>query len=215
MRTMQNLVEGYVRFSSGFLPYRLDHYSQLAAGQNPQFLIITCSDSRVLPHEFTGASSGVFFEDRSLGNIVPSLESGEHEAVAVVEYAVMVLNVRHIIVCGHSDCGAMKGLLDPGLLKDVPTVAAWVAHARETLDVVRRKYPHLKGAELLDAAVHENVLVQLNRLRQLPFVHKKLVSGEVYLHGWVFEIEKARVVEFDPRVGRYVPLPEAHQPTPG
>jgi carbonic anhydrase len=215
MQSMHKLVEGYEQFRAAVFPQKFAHYDQLAEGQNPHFLLITCSDSRVLPHEFTGASEGALFEERSLGNIVPPPESGEVEAVAVVEYAVMILKVRHIIVCGHTDCGAMKGLLDPGLLEDVPTVAAWVAHARETLDVVRRKHPHLEGPELLDAAVHENVLVQLNRLRRLPFVHKRLVSGELYLHGWVFEIEKARVVEFDPRVGQYVPLPEAHRPTAG
>jgi carbonic anhydrase len=215
MQAMHKLVEGYIQFRSTVFPEKVGHYDRLGDGQNPDYLFITCSDSRVLPHQFTGATEGVLFEDRSLGNIVPPPESGLIEALAVVEYAVMALDVRHIIVCGHTDCGAMKGLLDPTLIKDMPTVVSWVEHAQETLDVVRRKYPHLQGAELLDAAVHENVLVQLNRLRKLPYVHRRLAAGQLYLHGWVFEIEKARVVEFDPRVGRFVPLPEAYRPTGG
>ena len=215
MQVMHRLVEGYIDFRARLYPALTEHYVQLATGQNPEFLIITCSDSRVVPHQFTGATEGVMFEDRSLGNIIPPPESGEIEGVAVVEYAVVMLKVRHIVICGHSDCGAMKGLLDPGQLADMPNVATWVAHAQETLDVVRRKHPRLQGAELLDAAVHENVLVQLNRLRRLPFVTKRLAAGDLYLHGWVFEIEKARVVEFDPRVGQFVPLPDAYRPTTG
>lgn len=213
MQSMHRLVDGYVAFRSTVFPQKFDHYNQLGGGQNPGFLMITCSDSRVLPHHFTGAEEGVIFEERSLGNIVPELGSGEIEAIAVVEYAVAVLKVHHVIVCGHTDCGAMKGLLNPELLRDAPTVAEWVGHASETLEVVRRKYPHLEGDELLDAAVHENVLVQLNRLRRLPFVTKRLAAGDLFLHGWVFEIEKGRVVAYDPRVGRYLPLAEAYAPT--
>jgi carbonic anhydrase len=215
MQTMHKLVEGYIRFRSTVFPRKFAHYDRLGAGRNPDHLLITCSDSRVLPHEFTDATEGDLFEERSLGNIVPTPESGEIEALAVVEYAVVMLQVRHLVVCGHTDCGAMKGLLDPDLIREMPTVAAWLANAQETLEVVRRKHPHLQGDELLDAAVHENVLVQLNRLRRLPFVHKRLASGALYLHGWVFEIEKGRVVEYDPRVGQYVPLPEAYRPTGG
>ena len=213
MPGIQKLLDGYENFRSTVFPQKCAHYGEMSKGQSPDFLLITCCDSRVLPHEFTCTTEGDIFENRSLGNIIPVADAGQIETTAVIEYAVIKLRVKHIIVCGHTDCGAMKGLLNPAALADVPAVAAWLLNAQETLEVVRKKYPHLEGPELLDATVHENVLVQLDRLRRVPSVAKRLASAELFLHGWVFEIEKGQVVEFDPRVGKFVPLPEAHRPT--
>ena len=128
----------------------------------------------------------------------------------MVEYAVTALNVKHIIVCGHTQCGAIKAMLDPDSLRDMPNVAAWLASAGDARAAVARKYGALEGDELLDATIRENVLVQLDHLRLQPSVAPRLADGRLKVHGWVFEFEHGRVVAHDPRVDRFVPLIEAY-----
>ncbi len=207
---MNSLIHGYIRFRSHALPQRRKLYKKLAEGQTPSYLFIACSDSRVSPHDFTSAGPGDLFMDRSLGNIVPAPGGHETEATAVVEYAVKALGVSHIIVCGHSQCGAMKALLDPGSLKDLPTVAAWLENAGDARAAVERKYGPLEGEALLEATIRENVLVQLDHLRRQPCVAPRLADGTLQIHGWVFEFEHGQVVAHDPRVDRFVPLIEAY-----
>jgi carbonic anhydrase len=207
---MQKLIDGHRLFFSHVFPQKQAFYRDLAAGQNPKYLFITCSDSRVQPTEFLSASAGELFADRSLGNVVPAPGSKETEATAVVEYAVVALGVEHIIVCGHSNCGAVKALLDPASLATMPIVAEWLANTRPTLEVVERKYGHLEGRALLDAAIRENVLVQLDHLRRQPCVAPRLAAGRIGLHGWVYEFERGRVVAYDQRVDEFVPLAEAY-----
>jgi len=129
---------------------------------------------------------------------VPGGEGSETEAQAVVDYAVLALEVSNIIVRGHSDRGAMKALLDPGSLQGLPTVATWLANAGPTLANVCRKHGHLEGKELLDATIRENVLVQLDHLRPLPDLAPRLADGRVTLHGWVHEFETGEVLAHDP-----------------
>jgi carbonic anhydrase len=211
---MKRLIEGYQRFRAQVYPRKHELYEQLAVGQNPRYLIITCSDSRVLPQEFTSTGVGDMFEDRCLGNIVPEPGHGENETDAVIEFAMVEVGVKHLIVCGHSRCAAMNALLHPEVHERLPAVSAWLKNAEETLDAVRRKYPALQGEALLEATVRENVLVQLGRLRRMPCVAARLAAGQVYLHGWVFEIEHGRVVEYDPRLDTFVVLPHAYKLMP-
>ena len=144
---------------------------------------------------------------------MPAPGGGETEATAVVEYAVKALNVEHIIVCGHSQCGAIKAMLDPDSLREMPNVAAWLASAGDARGAVARKYGALEGEALLDATIRENVLVQLDHLRLQPCVAPRLADGRLQLHGWVFEVEHGRVVAHDPRVDRFVPLIDAYAGT--
>jgi carbonic anhydrase len=208
---MQYLVEGHRWFRSRVFPAKRGLYESLGQGQRPAFLCITCSDSRVQPHEFTQADAGYIFMDRSIGNLVPPPGGDEHEALAVIEYAVIALGVSHIIICGHSKCGAMQALLNPESLRGMPSVSAWLRHASGTLEAVRAKYGHLEGEELLDAAIRENVLIQLGRLCQVPCVASRLEEGKLDVHGWVYDFERGEAVAYDPQVERFVPLDEAYR----
>src|SRR4051794_4712778 len=150
---MQKLIDGHRLFLSHVFPQKQAFFRELAAGQDPRFLFMICSDSRVQPTEFLTSGPGEIFADRSLGNVIPAPGGDETEAAAVVEYAVVALKVDDIVVCGHSQCGAMRALLDPGLLAGMPTVARWLEHARPTLEAVERKYGHLEGQALLEATI--------------------------------------------------------------
>ena len=207
---MLPLIEGYRRFRESVFPARQEVYTLLAEGQRPRYLFITCSDSRVDPHEFTQTDAGDMFFDRSLGNIIPLAGGAEHEALAVVEYAVKVLQVSHIIICGHSRCGAVKGMLEPETLASMPSVKAWLDNAAESREAIARKYAHLKGNELWDAAVRENVRVQVEHAKRLPVVAPRVAEGRLAVHGWVFEFETVEVVVYDERSDRFVSLPEAY-----
>lgn len=118
------------------------------------------------------------------------------------------LGVKDIIVCGHSHCGAMKGLLEPEKMAAMPAVAAWLSHAETTRRIIRENYTHLEGERLLTATVEENVLVQLENLRTLPSVAARLVRGDLHLHGWVYKIETGEVFAYDVSEGQFVKLAE-------
>ena len=207
---MEELVHGYRRFHSEVLPQKRELYQSLADGQSPKYMFITCCDSRLDPIEFTGSEPGDMFVERSVGNIIPLPHTSETESSASIEYAIGVLKVKHIVVCGHSNCGAMKALLNPTSLANLPIVAAWISNAGLTRETVSAKYPGLEGDELLDATIHENGLRQLEHLRPQPSVIKALKEGAIEIHGWVFEVERGRVVEYDRSSGGFLPLLEAH-----
>ncbi len=210
---MPGLIHGYLRFRSHAYPQKRMLYTKLREGQFPRYLFITCCDSRVTPHDFTGAGPGDLFVARILGNIVPSPGGRETEVAATIEYAVNALNVEHIIVCGHSQCGAMKALLDPESLREMPAVATWLSSTGPTREAVARKYGPLEGDALLDATIRENVLIQLDHVRQQPSVIERLPTGRLEIHGWVFLFEHGQVIAYDPRVDRFVPLIEAYAHT--
>jgi carbonic anhydrase len=207
---MRKLIEGYRRFHSHVFPQKRRLYARLAAGQRPQFLFITCCDSRVDPHEFTQARVGDMFVERSIGNLVPKANRGEHESLASIEYAVVALGVSHIIICGHSRCGAIQGLLEPELIKEMPMVSAWLANADETREAIKRNCGHLRGDELWSAAIRENVLVQLRHIEQLPLIATRVEQGLLQTHGWVYEFERGEVLAHDRRSETFVPLPKAY-----
>jgi carbonic anhydrase len=150
------------------------------------------------------------FVERSVGNLVPKSGRGEHESLASIEYAVVALGVSHIIVCGHSRCGAIQGLLQPELLKEMPMVSAWLANADETREAIRKNCSHLQGDELWNAAIRENVLVQLRHISQLPLIVTRVEQGLLETHGWVYEFERGEVLAYEKRSEAFVPLPKAY-----
>jgi carbonic anhydrase len=168
---------------------RPEEFARLAEGQSPQVLFITCSDSRVVPALITGARPGELFELRTAGNIVPPYVS-EHPTseAATIEYAVQVLGVQEIVVCGHSHCGAVGALVRGDDLTAVPAVREWLAHAAPE---PRSSADDPTVAE----AVQNHVLAQLLRLRSYPCVEKRLKSGELRLHGWYYEVHTGAVRE--------------------
>jgi carbonic anhydrase len=203
---VQKLIEGIHRFQNeDFRPLQ-GLFEQLAKGQNPETLFITCSDSRIDPNLLTRSKPGDLFILRNAGNIVPPHGAASGGEAATIEFAVVVLGVKDIIVCGHSHCGAMKGLLEPEQVAALPAVAAWLAHAGKTRRIVKENYGHLDGNRLLTATVEENVLVQIENLRTLPVVTSRLAQGDLHLHGWVYKIETGEVFAFDSTRGQFVPL---------
>ena len=209
---MQKLIDGIHHFQkTDFRPLQ-GLFQQLAKGQNPDTLFITCSDSRIDPGLLTQSKPGDLFILRNAGNIIPPHGAGNGGEAATIEFAVAALGVRDIILCGHSHCGAMKGLLEPEQVASLPTVAAWLSHAETTRRIVRDNYGHLEGERLISATVQENVLVQLENLRTLPAVASRLVKGDLHLHGWVYKIETGEVFAYDYEQGQFVPLAEYKYP---
>lgn len=194
---MESLIRGIERFRAGIYQQKKQLFERLALGQKPHTLLITCSDSRIQPDVITGVEPGELFVLRNIGNIVPPHGWGQSEAEAVVEYATVALGVRDIVVCGHSHCGAMKALLTREHLGELPAVASWLTHAEETRARVLQKYPDLQGDDLIDAAIRENVLVQVERVASLPCVSPRLANGSLKVHGWVYNIERGELVHFD------------------
>ena len=193
---MQNLVEGVERFQSDIFPGMRELFERLVEGQHPPVLFITCSDSRIDPGLLTQTQPGELFVLRNAGNLVPPYEAMRGGEAATIEYAVNALQVKEIIICGHSHCGAMGGLLKPEKLENLPAVKEWLSHAEETERRLREKYPHVTDpAERLNIAIVQNVLVQLENLRTHPSVASAVTRGALELRGWVYKFETGEVFE--------------------
>ncbi|MBI1345585.1 carbonic anhydrase [bacterium] len=211
---MQKLIQGIHQFRTEHFRPMQGLFEQLAKGQNPETLFITCSDSRIDPSLLTRSQPGDLFILRNAGNIVPAHGAVNGGEAATIEFAVAGLGVHDIIICGHSHCGAMRGLLNPETMTPFPAVASWLEHAETTRRIVRDNYTHLQGDRLITAAVEENVLVQLENLRTLPSVASRLVKGDLHLHGWVYKIETGEVFAYDTASGQFVPLAQyQYQPS--
>jgi carbonic anhydrase len=209
---MQKLIQGIHRFQQETFRPLQGLFEQLSRGQSPETLFITCSDSRIDPNLLTRSKPGDLFILRNAGNIVPPHGAATGGEAATIEFAVAALGVRDIILCGHSHCGAVQGLLQPEQVASLPAVSAWLAHAETTRRIVRDNYGHLDGERLLTAAVEENVLVQLENLRTLPAVASRLVRGDLHLHGWVYKIETGEVFAYDLTCGQFVPVAQYQRP---
>jgi carbonic anhydrase len=206
---MQKLVAGIHHFQSTIFSPQRELFERLAEGQHPEALFITCSDSRINPNLVTQTDPGDLFILRNAGNIVPPYGAVKGGEAATIEFAVVALKVQYIIVCGHSLCGAMKGLLDPASLANMPATENWLRHAEATRRIVHEVYPDRQGVAQLTTAVEENVLVQLENLRTHPAVAVGLARGTIKLHGWVYKIETGEVFSFDPTRGQFMPLTDA------
>ncbi len=201
---MDDFVGRMSRFRGQALPEQQALYARLATkGQSPKALMISCADSRVVPELITQAAPGELFVCRNAGNIVPPFSQANGGVSSTVEYAVAALGVRDIIVCGHSDCGAMKGLFNKPALEAMPNVAAWLRHSQAALGVVSNAYPDLDDNARVRAVAMENVVAQINHLRTHPSVAASLAKGELTLHGWFFEIETQSVLALDGETGMF------------
>lgn len=203
---MQKLIDGFHKFHAEVYGPRRDFFDALADGQRPETLFITCSDSRINPNLLTQTEPGELFILRNAGNIVPAYSPLAGGEAATIEFAVQHLGVRHIVVCGHTQCGAMKAMLAPEMLKESPAVAAWLQHGEAARRHVVDNYKHLQGEALQTIMVEENVLSQFETLRTHPAVRTRLSRGELTLHGWVYRIESAEAFQFSERTGQFEPL---------
>jgi carbonic anhydrase len=186
---LEQLKAGVRRFQTQVYPQRAEMYAQAATEpQKPHTLFITCADSRIDPNEITSTGPGEVFVTRNIGNMVPAYGEMLGGVSAVIEFAVGGLGVQHIAVCGHSDCGAMKALLNPESVAKMPTVKSWLKNAHAALSVAETLHERLPDRELMDELTEQNVLLQLQHLKTHPSVAAAMAAGELTLSGWVYEI---------------------------
>lgn len=203
---MRRLVEGFKKFHREVFREKRDLFADLAKGQTPRALFVTCSDSRIDPCLLTQTEPGELFILRNAGNLVPSYGTSVGSTTATIEYAVGVLGVKNVIVCGHTDCGVMKALLHPDQVGDLPAVKAWLSQAEATRRVVKENYGHLEGEPLLVTTTQENVRIQIEHLQTHPTVAAKLRKGTVAIHGWVYSIESGKIWAYDRDTGKFLSL---------
>jgi carbonic anhydrase len=203
---MKRLIQGLHEFQTKYFSTHRELFELLSQGQHPRILFITCSDSRIDPNLITQTEPGEMFIIRNAGNIIPAYGATNGGEGAAVEYAVHALGIQEIIVCGHSHCGAMKGLLQiDKLAEDMPLVYEWLKHAEATRRIIKEHYQEYEGEERMNATIEENVLTQLENLRSYPVIQSRLKSGQLHLHGWVYEIESGEIFAYDPIKADYVP----------
>lgn len=208
-RRIEDLVEGIKRFNR-LAPSRADEsFSKLAAGQKPEALFITCADSRIVPNLLTFSSPGDLFTLRNIGNLIPppsrvyTTNSG-HSVGAAIEYALMVLKVPNIIICGHSNCGAMKAILEEQKLPEGSALETWLANGKSSLDQYRQGcFCDCKASEV-DKLARANVVTQIDHLKEYPVVKEALQAGRLQLWGWFFDIEAAQILVYDGATGEFV-----------
>ena len=198
--SIDKFLGGVSRFQKEIYPQHQDLFEKLALGQRPEALFITCADSRIDPCLLTQTKPGELFICRVIGNIVPPYPDALGGVSATVEYAVGVLRVAEVIVCGHTDCGVMKGALYPEALEAYPNVSAWLRYAQ----VERRDAE--PSAEVVLALTENNVVAQLKNLRSHPAVKARLEAGDLALHGWIYHIGPGTVTAYDEASGKFQPF---------
>lgn len=209
---MQKLVAGYRAFRSDVYPNRKEEFAKLEHGQTPRALFITCSDSRIVPDLLFQTKPGELFICRNAGNIIPA--HGDHNGgvSATLEYAVRALEVRHVIVCGHTDCGVMRGLLHPEKVAKMKNVASWLSYGERARAVVDEICEDLDEEGKVLEMARQNVLAQLDNLRTHPSVAARVAKKVLEIHGWVLELHKGHVEAWSPELGRFVPLEAMFDP---
>ncbi len=205
---MDQIIEGVFEFQQHVYPKQRELFQRLAKKQEPKVLFLTCADSRVDPTLLTQSPPGRLFICRNIGNIVPPHGTPDGGVATIMEYAIDVLGIEHIIICGHSDCGAIKSLLNPADNDKVPTVTAWLRYAEAARRIAALLHEDKDGEELLRTVTEQNVIAQLNNLRTYPEVAAPLAAGKLALHGWHYEIGTGAVRVYDVTRNSFVPLGE-------
>ena len=184
---MRHLLLGLIEFRENNLPLYAERFRELSAGQEPDTLFITCADSRVVPNLLLSTDPGDLFTMRNVGNLIPpattdGVSTGDLSEASAIEYAVSVLEVPYVVVCGHSECGAMKAVLNPDAVAGAPNLGRWLYHADEAAFRLTRDGP-------LDGSLsRHDQLSQLDHLRTYPVVRDRVAEGRLQLYGWWFDV---------------------------
>lgn len=206
-REMKKIVEGVHQFQNKVYTSKKRLFEELKKGQHPLALFITCADSRIDPNLITQTEPGELFLIRNAGNIIPPYGVVEGGEAATIEYAVKALNITDIVICGHSNCGAMGGLLNLDSLDNLPAVRSLLKHSEAALEIIEENCAHITDpAEKLKKTVEANVLVQLENLKTHPSVREALDNGDLNLHGWVYEFESGQIYRFEKDDGLFASL---------
>jgi carbonic anhydrase len=215
---MQRLIDGYARFRSNVFPQHAKLFERLAKGQQPQALFICCSDSRVMPEMVMQCDPGDLFPCRNAGNLVPPPTETGSGVAATIEYAVRGLKVKDAVVCGHSDCGAMKALLESEHLQSLPVVRSWLEHAGPSsrwLTRMLKDATAMTPERRLQALTEANVIMQMQNMCQHPVVVEAVSTGALRVHGWTYNIVDGTIRSFDAEQGEFRPLlPDASPAIP-
>ena len=201
---MEKLVRGFLKFRGEVFGRKKDLFTRLSQKQEPQALFITCSDSRVDPTLMTQAEPGELFILRNAGNMVPPYGSMQGGSTATIEYAMAILKVPHIIVCVHTDCGVMKGVLNPSALKPLASVTEWLHHARAARRAAKASNANPQSSRFLTTLTERNVVEQLKNLRTHPVVATRLRQGDLRLHGWVYHLANGTVTAYNSGRNRFI-----------
>jgi carbonic anhydrase len=211
---MKKLLRGIVEFHDKVRPGVRETFARLALGQSPDALLIACSDSRVAPNLFASTEPVDLFVIRNPGNIISPCGSdgisvSDESEAAAIEFSVLSLNVRDIIVCGHSECGAMRILTEGHKELPAPHLHSWLRHAEGALKQVQSGERMPAQLEAHNHLSQFNVLRQLDHLRTYKVVQERLKTGKLRLHGWWFDIGEAEVLAYDDREKRFIVIDDA------
>ena len=205
---MERLIKGHRRFLAEVFPRRRDEFHLLAESQAPEWLFITCSDSRVVPDLILGSGPGDLFIVRNAGNVVPITSHDVDGCTATIEYAVEVLRVKHAILCGHSDCGAMKAAIDREGLENLPKASRWLQHVEAAFSHRQPVDPADGPQAEMCSLIRGNVVAQLLNLHAQPAVASAVAEGRLTVHGWYYDILTGRIERYDETARRFVGLVE-------
>ncbi len=207
---MKKLIQGIIDFRDKLTPEKREMYARLALGQKPDALLIVCSDSRVAPNYFASTNPGDLFVLRNAGNLVPpsSAFPDDNSAAAVIEYAIFVLNVQDIIICGHSECGAMQALIDGVSLNTCPHIDTWLKYAENSLYRVRNGENITPSLSLHNRLSQSNVLQQMEHILSYPFIRERVDAKKLHVHGWWFDIANTRVFAYEQLQHRFIEIDE-------
>ena len=207
---MTGFLKGVIKFQNEVYPSKQELFERLAKGQSPEAVFIACSDSRVETAMITQTDPGELFILRNAGNIVPPHTNETGGMTATIEFAMRVLDVPHIVVCGHTECGAMKGAMNPESVQHLPHVREWLGFAQGAKDVVEELAGDKSEDEKMHLLLQENVKLQLQHLRTHPSVMRKLANGSLTLHGWVYDIKTGDVFAYDEDKQAFLPVAEKY-----
>jgi carbonic anhydrase len=207
---MSRFAQGVVRFQRDVFPSKRKLFEQLSTGQSPEALFITCSDSRIETAMITQTEPGELFICRNAGNIVPPHTNQTGGMTASIEFAIGALKIPHIVVCGHTECGAMKGAMNRDALTNLPHVREWLGYAQGAVDIVEAIGADLTPEEKMRMLLEQNVMLQLQHLRTHPTVAVALAQKSVELHGWVYDIKTGGVSAYDDASGSWLTVEERY-----
>jgi carbonic anhydrase len=210
---MEKLVKGILEFRRKLQPAQRETFAELALGQKPDALFIACSDSRMVPNLFASTNPGDLFVVRNVGNLVPSREElnagkGDTSVGAALEFSVKVLGVRDIVICGHSECGAMKAILESPENPDMPTLSSWLKNGLPALKDKKLQLAETPDLSAANRLSQLNVLMQIQHLRTYPFIRNVIRRTELRVHGWWFDIQHADVHAYKSGIKSFVLMDE-------
>lgn len=207
---MPRFAAGVIRFQNEVYPQKKELFEKLSQGQSPEALFITCSDSRIETAMMTQTDPGELFICRNAGNIVPPHSTYTGAMTASIEFAVAALKVPHIVVCGHTECGALKGAMNLEGLNELPHVREWLGFVRAAVQIVDEMAAGKSEQERMQMLMEQNVILQLQHLRTHPHVAARLAKGDLQLHGWVYDIRTGDVRAYDDAKDIFVVVKERY-----